>query len=136
MNRINAFLKFVLLAIGINILMGVITVTAYILTPYMGTELLFAHFFFGYAFFLNHNIPAISWNAATWGPGLGAFLIAVVVIHRYLSRWAERTGRHWSFATSFCLVMVVPVLFVISFIVPGVLLQWEALRETVWINVG
>jgi hypothetical protein len=30
---------------------------------------------------------------------------------------------------------VVPVLFVISFLVPGVLLQWEGLRETVWIDV-
>jgi hypothetical protein len=27
------------------------------------------------------------------------------------------------------------VLFVISFLVPGVLLQWVALRETVWISV-
>ncbi len=28
-----------------------------------------------------------------------------------------------------------PVMFVISFIVPGVLLQWETLRQVVWIEV-
>jgi hypothetical protein len=66
---------------------------------------------------------------------LGAFLIAVVFLHRWLSRWASRTGRPWSFATSFCLVSLVPVLFVISFIVPGVIVQWEMLRETAWIEV-
>jgi len=27
------------------------------------------------------------------------------------------------------------VLFVISFIVPGVIVQWEMLRETAWIEV-
>lgn len=102
---------------------------------FSGNDLLLRHFLFGFVAFLKNNIPVISWNAATWGPGVGAFLIAVAVAHRSLSRWAERTGRRWSFTTSFCLLMVVPVLFVISFIVPGVLLQWEALRETVWIVV-
>jgi hypothetical protein len=90
---------------------------------------------FGFIPFLDENFSRISWNAATWGPGLGAFVIATLFMHRYLSRWAERTGRQWSFLTSFCLAMIVPVLFVISFIVPGVLLQWDALRETVWINI-
>lgn len=103
--------------------------------PESGTVLIVWRFLTGFVAFLTKNLPAISWNAATWGPGVGAFLIAVVFVHRWLGRWAARTGRPWSFATSFCLVSLVPVLFVISFIVPGVLLQWEALREVVWIDV-
>lgn len=98
-------------------------------------NLILARLLFGFIPFLQINLPAISWNAATWGPGLGAFLIAVVFLHRWLGRWASRKGRPWSFATSFCLVSLVPVLFVISFLVPGVLLQWETLRETVWLDV-
>lgn len=100
-----------------------------------GNGLILERFLTGFWHFLAANLPAISWNAATWGPGLGAFLIAVVFLHRWLSRWASRTGRPWSFATSFCLVSLVPVLFVISFIVPGVIVQWEMLRETAWIEV-
>jgi len=103
--------------------------------PESGTFLIVGRFLTGFRDFLTSNLPAISWNAATWVPGLGAFVIALLFVHRYLSRWAKRTGRQWSFLTSFCLVMIVPVLFVISFIVPGVLLQWDALGETVWINV-
>ena len=37
--------------------------------------------------------------------------------------------------SSFCVVSLVPVLFVISSLVPGVLLHWEVLREAVWIHV-
>ncbi len=99
-----------------------------------GNFLVIYHLLFGFVAFLRENVPAISWSTATWGPGLGAFLIAVAVVHRFLLRWAIRTGRRWSWVTSFCVVLVVPVLFVISLIVPGVLLQWEVLRETVWIE--
>ena len=103
--------------------------------PESGIVLALGRLLFGFIHFFRENIPAISWNAATWGPGLGAFLIAVVFLHRWLSRWASRKGRTWSFATSFCLVSLVPVLFVISFIVPGILVQWEMLREAVWIEI-
>jgi hypothetical protein len=102
--------------------------------PESGTVLIVWRFLTGFWHFLAANVPAISWNAATWGPGLGAFIIAVVFLHRWLSRWASRTGRSWSFATSFCLVSLVPVLFVISFLVPGVLVQWEMLREVKWVE--
>lgn len=103
--------------------------------PFSGNDLILEHLLFGFVSFLKNNIPAISWNAATWGPGLCAFVITVAFVHRWLGGWAKRTGRTWSFATSFCLVLLVPVLFVISLLVPGVLLQWEALREVVWVNV-
>lgn len=83
----------------------------------------------GFLPFLTHNIPAISLDSGTWGPGIAAYLAAIALGHRFLSRWAERTDRPWSFATTFCLFLLLPVLFAISFIVPGVLLQWELLRQ-------
>jgi len=103
--------------------------------PFSGNHLILGRLLFGFVPFLKSNFAAISWNAGTWGPGLGAFVIALLVVHRYLSGWAKRAGREWSFLTTFCLMMIVPVLFVISFIVPGVLLQWEALQEIVWIDI-
>jgi hypothetical protein len=103
--------------------------------PFSGSARIMESLLIGFIPFLNNNIQSISWNAATWGPGLGAFLIAVMFTHRWLSRWALRTGRPWSFATSFCVVSLVPVLLVIAFLVPGVLLQWEMLRESAWIDL-
>ena len=103
--------------------------------PQAGTVLIVWRFLTGFWHFLAANVPAISWNVATWAPGLGAFFIAVAILHRWFGRWALRTGRPWSLATSFCLVSLVPILFVISFLVPGVLVQWEMLRETLWIEV-
>jgi len=133
---IRPFLRFLLWIIGIYTLLIVLMFLVAVLSPsFSGNDLIFQSLLFGFVPFLKNNIQSISWNAATWGPGLGAFLVAVVFVHRWLGRWALRTGRPWSFVTSFCLVSLVPVLFVISFLVPGVLLQWEALRETVWIQV-
>ncbi|MES2921715.1 MAG: hypothetical protein V4819_09215 [Verrucomicrobiota bacterium] len=108
----------------------------YALSPFGGYDLLFVEFIGGFWFFLRDNLPAMSFDAGTWGPGLGAFLLAVVFAHRFLKAWAARTNRYWSFATSFSLALVVPVLFVISFIVPGVLVQWEMLRQVVWLEVN
>lgn len=102
---------------------------------YSGHDLILNQFLTGFWRFLAVNVPAISWNASTWGPGLAAFVVATLFLHRWLRRWAARTGRPWSFMTSVCLVLLVPVLFVISFIVPGVLLQWEMLRNTAWVEV-
>jgi hypothetical protein len=89
----------------------------------------------GFWFFLCENFPAISWDAGTWGPGVGAFLLALALAHPFLKPWAARTNRHWSFASSFCLLLTVPVMFVVAFIIPGVLLQWEILRHTPWIDL-
>lgn len=132
MKLIRPILRFLLWIIGIFVLFVVILNS---LDWKTGKDLVFVRFVFGFWHFLAANLPAISWNAATWAPGLGAFLVAVVFLHRWLSRWASRTGRPWSFVTSFCLVSLVPVLFVIAFLVPGVLLQWEMLRESAWIDI-
>jgi hypothetical protein len=136
MKLIRPILRFLLWFIGIYVLLCLLILFVQLASPpFSGNDLILGRFLTGFWHFLAANLPAISWNAATWGPGLGAFLIAVVFLHRWLSRWASRTGRPWSFATSFCLVSLVPVLFVISFIVPGVIVQWEMLRETAWIEV-
>jgi hypothetical protein len=135
MRLFRPILRFLLWIIGIYVLLCLLMVFVHLSSPFSGNDLILGRFLTGFWHFLDANLPAISWNAATWGPGLGAFLLAVAFLHRWLGRWASRTGRPWSFATSVCLVLVVPVLFVISFIVPGVLLQWEMLRQTVWIIV-
>jgi hypothetical protein len=96
-------------------------------------DLLLMELIGGFWFFLRDNLPAMSFDAGTWGPGLGAFLLAIIFAHRFLAAWAARTNRHWGFATTFCLALTVPTLFVISFIVPGVLLQWEMLRQGIWL---
>ena len=49
----------------------------------------------------------MSFDAGTFGPGLRASVLALIL----------------------------PVLFVISFIVPGVLVLWEMLRQEVWQEV-
>ena len=98
-------------------------------------HLVFVRFLTGFGHFMARNFPLISWNADQWVPGVGAFLIAWFFIHRWLSRWAKRTNRPWSLMTSFCVVALVPVLFVISFIVPGILLQWEVLRDVHWVEI-
>lgn len=131
-----AILRVLMWIVVVFVALNVLLLFAYSSSPFSGNDLIIERFLTGFWHFLAANLPAISWNAATWGPGLGAFVIAVVFLHRWLSRWASRTGRPWSFATSFCLVSLVPVLFVISFIVPGVLVQWEMLRETAWVEVN
>ncbi len=130
MKMFRATLRFLLMIFGIHVVWGLLILFFEISSLVIFSEdSIIARFLSGFWRFLAANIPLISWNAATWGPGLGAFLIAVVLLHKWLSRWAARTGRPWTFATSFCLVSLVPVLFVISFLVPGVLVQWEMLRE-------
>lgn len=115
--------------------LGLLWVLLGVLSPFGGYDLLLIHCGAGFWFFLSENLPAMSSDVGTWGPGLGAFLLATVFSHRFLDRWASRTNRQWSFATTLCLMLVVPVLFVIAFIVPGVLLQWEILRQVHWIEI-
>ncbi len=52
-----------------------------------------------------------------------------------LAAFQTHPANHWNFATTFCLALTIPTLSVISFIVPGVLLQWEILRQVPWIEI-
>jgi hypothetical protein len=136
MNKLAPAFKFLLMALLWFLALTAFYILVAVFSPWLsGNDLIMERLMIGFIPFLQNNFSEISWNARTWGPGLGAFLVALVFSHRYLSKWAERSGRQWSFLTSFCLFMIVPVLFVISFIVPGVLLQWEVLRETGWIDI-
>lgn len=108
----------------------------FLAAPYSGNQLLFRHLLFGFHHFLGENLPRMSWDAGTWAPGVVSFLVATLFIHLFLSKWASRTGRHWSVWSSVCVALIVPVLFVISFLIPGVILQWEMLRQAPWIDMG
>lgn len=134
MSHLRQFLRFLgviaLICVGLIVMVNLL----YMLSPFGGYDLLFGELIGGFWFFLRENLPAMSFDAGTWGPGLGAFLLAMIGAHRFLTAWAARTNRHWSFATTFCLLLAVPVMFVISFIVPGVLLQWELLRQGIWLT--
>ncbi|WP_265594476.1 hypothetical protein [Haloferula sp. BvORR071] len=90
------------------------------------TQLLF-RLLVGFWFFLATNLPLISTNAATWVPGLAAFGLAVVGIHVFLRPWAVKKGKRWPVGNSLALGAVIPVLFVIAFLVPGILLQLQGL---------
>ena len=86
----------------------------------------------GFASFLRLNLPRISSDAGTWGPGLTAFGLALVVGHFFLSGWAKKRHRPWSAGSTLCAGLVLPLLFAISFLVPGVLLQVELLGAVKW----
>ena len=86
----------------------------------------------GFASFLQVNLPRISADAGTWGPGLAAFGLALVVGHFFLRGWAKKRNRPWSAVSTLCAGLVLPLLFAISFLVPGVLLQVELLNEMKW----
>ncbi len=88
----------------------------------------------GFASFLRENLPRISADAGTWGPGLVAFGLALVVGHFFLRGWAEKRNRPWSAGSTLCAGLVLPLLFAISFLVPGVLLQVERLAEVKWFS--
>jgi hypothetical protein len=90
------------------------------------------HLVAGFWFFLREKLPAISSDAGTWGPGLAAWMVALAVAHRFLRNWAASRGYLWRVTTTACLGLLLPVLFAISFIVPGILLQVDGLREVRW----
>lgn len=119
------------------ICLGLIFMTNDLLMPRAlgGYHLLLFRLISGFCFFLWENLPVISWDAGTWGPGLGAFLLAMVMVHLFLRKRFVEKNRHWSFTSTFCLMSLLPVLFAISFIVPGVLLQWELLRQVAWFEM-
>lgn len=95
---------------------------------------LVAHFLAGFVFFLKDHLPRISSDHATWLPGIAAFLIATGFAHLLLKRLVRSRGRVWKIKTTVCLTLFLPVLFVVSFIVPGALLQVDTLRGIKWFN--
>ena len=92
------------------------------------------HLIAGFGFFLGEKLPAITSDAGTWGPGLAAWWVALMVGHRFLRDWAVARGFQWRVTTTACLGLLLPVLFAISFIVPGILLQVDGLRKVRWFD--
>jgi hypothetical protein len=121
----NIMLRVVLFClIGIPLLLFL-----FVLGIYSGRSQAALRLFGGFFFFLQENLPRISTNAATWVPGLSAFFLGVAAMHLFFRGWAKRKGCSWRLGTSFALASIVPIFFVIAFLVPGVLLQVRALSS-------
>ena len=91
-----------------------------------------SRFLTGFVRFLARNIPAMSPNAATWVPGVVAFAIATAVLHRLLAGPLRRRLGTWRVSHTISLAMVLPVLFIIAFIVPGIILHAVPLAMEPW----
>ena len=117
-------------AIALAIILALLFVLALLINSGFDEALL--HLLGGFFFFLRENLARISTDSATWVPGLGAFCLALAIAHRSLHQHAARKNRKWSFITTICLGSALPVLFVIAFIVPGVLLQVKSLAQAPW----
>lgn len=77
--------------------------------------------------FLTANLPRISVNADTLIPGITAFLIATLAAHGMIAAYHRKRGKQWPFSNTCCLAALLPVLFIIAFLVPGVILQVKLL---------
>lgn len=131
MNKANHILRLAGLVV-LCFLGSLILLLVFALAVHSGYDDLLFHLLGGFYFFLRGNVSAISTDAGTWAPGLAAFTVATLIAHRMLRSWASGTNRAWSFLTTACIVGVVPILFVIAFIVPGILLQLASLRDVKW----
>lgn len=120
---IGLALKLFIIALVLLFVMALIGISAF--------ELI-AHLVGGFVFFLIENVPKVSADHATWLPGIAAFLLATGLAHWMLRKIAITRDREWSFKTTVCLALNLPVLFVISFIVPGVILQADSLARIRW----
>jgi len=90
----------------------------------------------GWFFFLRENLTKLDIDPGIWIPGLLALLIAIFVAHFFLRGWAKRRNRKWSPAGTLALALMVPLFFVISFLVPGVILQVNELAKVKWAHRG
>ncbi len=97
-----------------------------------GFDEVIVHLFGGFFFFLRENLAKLSTDSATWVPGLAAFGLALVIAHRFLRQHAASRNRKWSFITTACLGLFLPILFAVAFIVPGALLQVKSLAAEPW----
>lgn len=126
--------KQILRIIGLALKLFVIALAVLLVLAFFGSSAfeLIAHFVGGFVFFLMENVPKISTDHATWLPGIVAFLLATGLAHWMLKKAARKRDREWSFKTTACLALILPVLFVISFIVPGLILQADSLARIRW----
>lgn len=90
------------------------------------------HLITGFVRFLDGNLRRVSSSAETWGPGLAAFFGTVFVGHRILRSWSRKRRHPWPVRSTICIALLLPVFFIISFLLPGMLLQLRGLAGTPW----
>lgn len=122
--------------IGLALKLIIIALVVLLVLAFFGSAAfeLIAHSLGGFVFFLMEKLPRISTDRATWLPGIGAFLLATVLADVMLKKAARNRDRDWNFKTTACLSLVLPALFAISFIVPGVILQMNSLARIRWFD--
>lgn len=126
------FLFRLLWGVGIAFAAVVASLLVFVHLINSGFDEVFIHLLGGFFFFLRENLAKLSTDSATWVPGLAAFGLALVIAHRFLHQHAARRNRKWSFVTTACLGLFLPVLFAVAFIVPGALLQLKSLASNPW----
>lgn len=82
--------------------------------------------------FLVANLSEISVNPDILVPGVAAFVLATLATHRMLAGFHQRRGKHWPFSNTCCLAALLPVLFIIAFLVPGIILHLQLLFGEEW----
>lgn len=122
--------------IGLALKLFIIALAVLLVLAFFGSAAfeLIAHSLGGFVFFLMEKLPRISTDRATWLPGIGAFLLATVLADVMLKKAARNRDRDWNFKTTACLSLLLPVLFAISFIVPGLILQVNSLARIRWFD--
>jgi len=86
----------------------------------------------GFHHFLAANISEIFINADTLIPGIAAFVLATLTAHRLIAGYHQRRGKHWPLSNTCCLAALLPVCFIIAFLVPGVILHLQLLAGELW----
>lgn len=87
------------------------------------------HLLFGFVFFLCRNLQRMNLNWDTLAPGLTAYGMVVLLLHWGLRRFCRIRSREWSFLSSFVVALLLPAVFGISYLVPGVILHLGELAK-------
>lgn len=85
------------------------------------------HLLFGFVFFLARNLQRMNFNWDTLAPGLAAYVTVLFIFHWSMRKFCRARSREWSFRSSCVVALLLPAAFGITFIVPGVILQIQAL---------
>lgn len=85
------------------------------------------HLLFGFVYFLERNLGRMNFNADTLVPGCIAYGLVVLLLHWKMRQLCQKRGRAWSIYSSFLVGLLLPALFGISFLIPGVILHLQEL---------
>lgn len=83
------------------------------------------HLALGWALFLFHNVPKISWNADTILSGTLGLIAGTGAVHYLGKRFFEA----WRWRTTTSIALALPVLFFTSFLVPAIANSLQALAS-------